>query len=487
MEVGWRTTPPSVRCLDPVRVQPIGAGVYHGGGLCPSGMALIRAKFALPSVCHQPTGWSIRRLLPVERWNVRDVPWRVAKLTREMGENDELRRFEALLPGRCLEQGLRELLKGYGLMTEGGVLVFRSVRKRAHSEGVSEEEEEAKQRQGKRLQEEVADYGNPQSASTGKLPGVLDEPEEVADFGNTQSSSTGGLAAVQDDRADSSACDEYMGADEEEKIRNLQKSLEGLKVVDGSDEARADISEAGDATVDVKATKADDAAVRVGDWDRRLCHVMNVKLSPKAIQAAVTLRKFCLGWYRRKVTQSYFWWLHHSPKFQQCGIGMSQVVELDQCWNPQEGCSPPTDVYRWTERGNAMYCDWWGRRFKRHRKEFISARDVIRRFCDASWWDWDGGSRPVHWKWPKWYQSTIQYGLPIWFREAPKQWRRPQRGGSTEAEHEQMVKKLAKVRERRYVEPGEVTSLTSFFAVPKGTEDIRMVYDGTKSGLNKNI
>lgn len=50
-----------------------------------------------------------------------------------------------------------------------------------------------------------------------------------------------------------------------------------------------------------------------------------------------------------------------------------------------------------------------------------------------------------------------------------------------------MVKKLAKVRERRYVEPGEVTSLTSFFAVPKGTEDIRMVYDGTKSGLNENI
>ena len=50
-----------------------------------------------------------------------------------------------------------------------------------------------------------------------------------------------------------------------------------------------------------------------------------------------------------------------------------------------------------------------------------------------------------------------------------------------------MVGKLDVVRKRRYLEPGEVFSLTSFFAVPKGVEDIRMVYDGTKSGLNENI
>jgi len=31
---------------------------------------------------------------------------------------------------------------------------------------------------------------------------------------------------------------------------------------------------------------------------------------------------------------------------------------------------------------------------------------------------------------------------------------------------------------------GEVKLLTSFFAVPKGDSDIRMVYDGTKSGLS---
>jgi hypothetical protein len=50
-----------------------------------------------------------------------------------------------------------------------------------------------------------------------------------------------------------------------------------------------------------------------------------------------------------------------------------------------------------------------------------------------------------------------------------------------------MKVKLGKVRDRRYVTKGNVDSLTSFFAVPKGTDDVRMVYDGTRSGLNDAI
>ena len=63
-----------------------------------------------------------------------DVPWRVARLTYEMGVDEEIGFFNDLVPGRCLEQGLRELLRGLGLMTEGGVLVLRSSEKRPHSE-----------------------------------------------------------------------------------------------------------------------------------------------------------------------------------------------------------------------------------------------------------------------------------------------------------------------------------------------------------------
>ncbi len=50
-----------------------------------------------------------------------------------------------------------------------------------------------------------------------------------------------------------------------------------------------------------------------------------------------------------------------------------------------------------------------------------------------------------------------------------------------------MQKKLTVVHNRRYIIPGTVRSLTSLFSVPKGDTDIRLVYDGTKSGLNRAV
>lgn len=51
----------------------------------------------------------------------------------------------------------------------------------------------------------------------------------------------------------------------------------------------------------------------------------------------------------------------------------------------------------------------------------------------------------------------------------------------------QLEDKIKKVVERGYIVPGYVKSLTSFFAVPKGEGDIRVVYDATRSGLNDAI
>ena len=46
--------------------------------------------------------------------------------------------------------------------------------------------------------------------------------------------------------------------------------------------------------------------------------------------------------------------------------------------------------------------------------------------------------------------------------------------------------KLVKARRRGYVRVGEVKSLNQHFSVPKG-DDIRMVYNGTSSGLNNSL
>ena len=52
---------------------------------------------------------------------------------------------------------------------------------------------------------------------------------------------------------------------------------------------------------------------------------------------------------------------------------------------------------------------------------------------------------------------------------------------------EKIKEKITKVRSRRYIAPGLVKSLTSFFQVPKGVDDICMVYDLTKCGLNDTL
>lgn len=50
-----------------------------------------------------------------------------------------------------------------------------------------------------------------------------------------------------------------------------------------------------------------------------------------------------------------------------------------------------------------------------------------------------------------------------------------------------MRDKFEKFRRKRYVSKGPVLGLTSYFTVPKGDGDVRVVFDGTKSGLNASI
>ena len=47
-----------------------------------------------------------------------------------------------------------------------------------------------------------------------------------------------------------------------------------------------------------------------------------------------------------------------------------------------------------------------------------------------------------------------------------------------------MIEKFEAVLGRGYIFAGLVLSLTAYFGVPKGLDSIRLVYDGTHSGLN---
>ena len=77
-----------------------------------------------------------------------------------------------------------------------------------------------------------------------------------------------------------------------------------------------------------------------------------------------------------------------------------------------------------------------------------------------------------YWRWPADYQDTIRDGLEIWISGRKPSFQRAQRGEKDPITCAQVVAKLEKVRKRKYITPGKVSSLTDFFSVPKGADDI---------------
>ncbi len=134
-------------------------------------------------------------------------------------------------------------------------------------------------------------------------------------------------------------------------------------------------------------------------------------------------------------------------------------------------------------KGQRLSTSWW----KELVRDMEAGSDAITRAVSSTWWDWSSGSTLLFWRWPKTQQREIRDGLKAWVRfdKLPNYWARQQLP-SDQRQREQLIKKVGKVAgdSRDYVSKGLVKSLTGYFAVPKGLDDIRVVYDATKCGLN---
>jgi len=128
--------------------------------------------------------------------------------------------------------------------------------------------------------------------------------------------------------------------------------------------------------------------------------------------------------------------------------------------------------------------DWYT---LRDSPDFLAGRDCVERVTMASFWDWDGGSRLLFWRWPIESRIWARDGLPIYFRGPSPAYRKSQPPEPDVLIKQQVREKLCKFTTRGYIRPGTVNSLISYFAVPKGETDICLVFDGTKSGLNAAI
>jgi hypothetical protein len=222
------------------------------------------------------------------------------------------------------------------------------------------------------------------------------------------------------------------------------------------------------------ATKADDAEVPVHLWNNRIRFASTIQETPEEkLNKLNSLRNMALRWWKRKVQRDFIKWfktkyLHLLHEAQQC-----TVTILSNTFDPLLTRTVPYYINVSRILNN-----------KKAKVEWMAGRDCVERCAEASWWEWDSGSRPLFWRWPEEYQTIIRDGLPLWHSSSPPEYKVPQQMERDPVLREAVKGKLSTVRKKRYIQPGTVKALTSFFSVPKGDDDIRIVYNGTKSGLN---
>ena len=113
-------------------------------------------------------------------------------------------------------------------------------------------------------------------------------------------------------------------------------------------------------------------------------------------------------------------------------------------------------------------------------------RQAVGKAADSSFWDWVDGSFPYFWRWQSEIKGDLRDGTRLWvFEEKLPSNTKRQRMPRDPVVLELMMEKITKVKNRNYIGKwGNVVNLSNYFPVPKGENDIRLVYDLSASGLN---
>ena len=114
--------------------------------------------------------------------------------------------------------------------------------------------------------------------------------------------------------------------------------------------------------------------------------------------------------------------------------------------------------------------------------------DCVTRCANSTWWDWKDGSRLFFWRWPKAWWLEARDGALGYHLSFPQ--RRLHYPPIPIKEDWVVVKdreKLVKLLRRRYIVCGVCRNTVPRFPVPKGDDDIRVVWDLSKNGVNAGM
>ena len=113
--------------------------------------------------------------------------------------------------------------------------------------------------------------------------------------------------------------------------------------------------------------------------------------------------------------------------------------------------------------------------------------EVLSQALRSSWWEWSSGSTLFFWRWNgDDQQKEARDGMEIFVSgDLPRSQSKPAKCSSLD--QLKMVASMEVMLKRGYLEEGFVRRNVHYFSVPKGDDDIRVLFDGTSSGLNNSL
>jgi hypothetical protein len=253
------------------------------------------------------------------------------------------------------------------------------------------------------------------------------------------------------------------------------------------------------------ATKADDASVPIELWNSSLEKMLKTKLSESQTKALEVLREWSVSSiWKRRLTKCFCRWQRCRPcHHKRMNILFDSRTNKGKLWFSCSKCKLANrnkevvlvgTRYEWRIKGKIAYTKWFNIYYHKHlssHKDSMESRDAaidcIQRSVECTAWEWGKGSRPYFWRWGPDYWKEARDGAKVWVKDKLPRFQEKQDIPKDKVKRKLIQAKVGKVRKRGYIKPGKVSSVTSFFAVPKGEDDIRMVYNGTSCGLNDAV
>lgn len=246
-----------------------------------------------------------------------------------------------------------------------------------------------------------------------------------------------------------------------------------------------------DANIADKAVKSDDSPVDFRPWHRRIQMVFPCQTSTLGVLERLVMRR-----WRSNALKSSFNYLSqtYGTRWRADFFRGGKRTLRDTSSSGGKRCRFPSGATSDTSWGRVDavantiittsdgVCD-------RLRSDIWKGMRVLGQVLRSTWWEWTHGSAPLFWQWNRLEQITAaRDGMATFVQSTLPRSRKGVKRHRLDVENRKLVSsKIQTMLSKSYLEVGFVRTSLHYFSVPKGEDDIRVVFDGTSCGLNEAL